>query len=229
MRMRELELLFIKYCRENQHEKVQACLTLAEDTKLDINAVDYEYDSAITAAENAAVMGHTEVIRSLAATGLVDWNKTDRYGCTPLYRALFSGHSDVVGIIVNQDLNFSIQDVDGETVAMAAVLSANARSVEILAEEEKCDCWNIPDHSGDTPLMAAIKRNFVNILMILLNCPRVNPNIPDRHGDSPVMTAIKEKNTILARMLIKCPRVDLRVKDKNGSSLQRVTRYEELQ
>ena len=40
---------------------------------------------------------------------------------------------------------------------------------------------------------------------------------------------IKEKNTILARMLIKCPRVDLRVKDKNGSSLQRVTRYEELQ
>ena len=182
--MRELELLFIKYCRENQHEKVQACLTLAEDAKLDINAaVDCDYDGVITAADLAAARGHTEVIRSLAASGLVDWNKTDRLGFTPLYRALFSGHSDVVRIIINQDVNFSFQDIDGETVAMAAVLSANARCVEILAEEEKCDCWNIPDHSGDTPLMAAIRRNSVNILMILLNCPRVDPNIPDQQGD----------------------------------------------
>ena len=36
--MREAELLFIKSCRDNKPEKVQAYLTLADDLKIDVNA-----------------------------------------------------------------------------------------------------------------------------------------------------------------------------------------------
>ena len=49
---------------------------------------------------------------------------------------------------------------------------------------------------------------MVDILKILLNCPRVDPNLLDKDGNSPVMKAVKE-DTTMARLLIKCPGVDL--------------------
>ena len=65
------ELLFIKSCKENKPEEVLAYLILAKSLKIDINSVD---DDGWTAAHIAAMEGHTEVIRILAATGKVDWN-----------------------------------------------------------------------------------------------------------------------------------------------------------
>lgn len=88
--MSKNELLFINSCVKNKSEKVQSYLNLAEDLEIDINAVD---EVGWTAAHRAAEEGHTEVIRILAATGLVDWNKGNHYGqyghiTTPLHRAL---------------------------------------------------------------------------------------------------------------------------------------------
>ena len=96
--------------------------------------------------------GHTEVIRILTDTGLVSWNKVDRGGWTPLHLALWCGHSDVAGIIMKQDsINLSLKTKYGGTVAMAAVIGWSLRCVEILAEQENCDYWNIPDNDGCWP------------------------------------------------------------------------------
>ena len=225
--MREVELLFIKSYRENQPEKVQAYLTLADDLKIDVNAVD-EY--GLTAAHSAAWFGHTEVIRILADYGLVNWNKADYSGFTPLHRALWSGHSDVAEIIMRQDnIDFSLKTKSGHTVAMAAVLGGSLRCVEILTENQNCDCWNIPGEDGVTPLMwaIAIRLEKKDIHQVLLKCPRVDPNLKNKDGNSPLMKAIKEKKTAMARLLIQCPRVDLRTRDRNGASLQRIARWEE--
>ena len=158
--MRKLELLFIKYCGDNQLEKAQAYLTLAKDAELDINAVD---EDGLTAAYWAVQEEHTEVIRILAATGQVDWNKGDPYRCTPLHLALGWGKFEVARIIVKQgNINFSLQTHHGETVAMAAVAGGSALCVNLLAEQENCDSWNIPDNDGDTPLMVALRRRRVS-------------------------------------------------------------------
>ena len=223
--MREAELLFIKSCRENKPRKVHAYLTLAQDLEIDVNAVDA---LGRTAAYWAAQAGHTEVIRILASTGLVDWNKADRSGFTPLHGALYGKHFDVAGIIVKQgNVNFSVRTIIGRTLPLTAVIGGSVRCVEILAERQDCDSWNIPDNNGDTPLMEAIRWEKRDILQVLLNCPRVDPNFMDQDGNSPLMMAIKEKKTAMARLMIKCPRVDLSARDSNGATLQRIARWEE--
>ena len=225
---RKAELSFIKYCNDNNLEKVQAYLTLAEDLEVDINAVDDYGDSA---AHWAASNGHTEVTRILAATGLVDWNKRNNYGWTPLHLALYWGYFEVAGIIMEQsNIDFSLKiRISGWTLAGVAVKMGSTRSVELLAEREDCDSWNIPDNDGDSPLMLAIVRKKKDSLRVLLNCPRVDPSLKDRDGDCPVMKAIKNEETAMARMLIQCPRVDLATRDSNGASLEKMARWEKIE
>ena len=224
--MSKNELLFMKSCGENKPKEVQAFLNLAKTLEIDINAVD---EFGATAAYKAAMLGHTEIIKILAATGLVDWNKGSLKSYTPLNVALAFGHSDVVGIIVKQDnINFTLQTHRaGWTLAIAAVFGGNITCVEILAKQENCDCWNIPNRDGVTPLMEIIRKKKMDVLKILLNCPRVDPNLKDQYGNSPVMEAIKMKESAMAIMMIKCPRVDLETKDRNGASLQRIARWKE--
>jgi len=199
---------------------------LAEDLKINLNAVD---DLGRTGAGFAALEGHTEVIRLLAATGKVDWNFGNNLGYTPLHLALFGGHFDVAAIIVQQDnVDLSLETRGRYTVANVAVYGGKTRCVKLLAELETCDSWNIPDFLGSTPLLLAISRDYKDILKTLLNCPRVDPNQLDKDGNSPVMKAVKEEKTDLAMLLVRCPRVDLGTKDRNGASLQRIAREKGL-
>ena len=114
--------------------------------------------------------------------------------------------------------------VAGNTLPLLAVAGGSVACVKILAKQEACDCWNIPDQDGDTPIMYSIRVGSSDILKILLKCPRVDPNMKDADGDSPVIKAIREEKVTLARRLIKCPRVDLGVKDANGKSLRKIAR-----
>ena len=61
----------VKFAGENNLKKVQACL----DLEVDVNAAASDDPFNNTAAHVAARRGHSEVIRLLAATGQVDWNK----------------------------------------------------------------------------------------------------------------------------------------------------------
>ena len=68
------------------------------------------------------------------------------------------------------------------------------KSVETLAAQEKCKCWNVPDSDGDTPVLEALKTNKMDILQILLKCPRVDLSCRDAEGWSLVFRAIAMNN-----------------------------------
>ena len=60
-------------------------------------------------------------MRILAETGKVDWNKRNKWGCSPLYYALSKGQSDIVEIIVKQpnaNIDYNIKTNGGETLAL---------------------------------------------------------------------------------------------------------------
>ena len=114
-------------------------------------------------------------MRVLARTGKVDWNIRDIWGRTPLYCALTKGHSDIVDILVKiPGIDFNVKTEDGETLAQVAVKNGVLRNVETLANQEKFDCWNVPDKNGDTPVMMALKSGKTDIVKILVRCPRVD-------------------------------------------------------
>ena len=129
----------------------------------------------------------------------MDWNLRGSWGRTPLYLAIEMEHRDIVDLIVQQpniDYNVKTTLGRGETVAHIAVTRGHARFVETLAALERCDCWNVPDHRGDTPIMWAFKAAETEalkteILEILLRCPRVDLSCRDKGGWSLVFRAIQ--------------------------------------
>ena len=127
----------------------------------------------------------------LAGTGLVDWNKRNIWGQTPLALALAGGHSDVVHLLVEQtDVDFSVRNNYGQTLAQLAVLAGDLNCVETLAAEEDCDCWNVPDENGDTPVMLALKEGKTDLVILLASCPRVDLTTTDGEGWSLVFRLI---------------------------------------
>ena len=221
------ELLFSKSCEMNDVDKVGAWLTLADDLKVDINAAN---DSGFTAAHLAARGGHTKIIQMLADTGMVNLNKETnglrKKGLTALSLALQKGHFQVAALIMEQDkINFRTENSNiGGTVAGYAI-EGGLHCVQLLANMEKFDCWNIPDKFCMTPIEHAILNKQFEILKILLNCPRVDPNLLS-YGNSPVMKAVKDEKTAIAMMLIRNPRVDLRTRDIDNNTLQKIARWE---
>ena len=110
-----------------------------------------------TAAHWAGRWGQTECVRILAQTDrLVHWNKRNEWGQTPLHLALINGHSEIVDIIVQQpNIDYDVKTYDGEYLAQV-VDGQDVKCVETLAAQEKCQCWNVPDSDGDTPVLMAL-------------------------------------------------------------------------
>ena len=141
---------------------------------LDIN---YQTEAGVTAVHRACRESQTECVRILAETDRVDWNKADEWGRTPLSWALIKGLSDVVDIVLQQpNIDYNVKTGFGVTLAHAAVRGGDVKCVETLVAQERCDCWNVPNIHGDTPIMKAIKENKVNIFKILTKCERVDLN-----------------------------------------------------
>ena len=81
--------------------------------EVDVNVNDTTFDGRdFTGAFWAASFGHTEVIRILAATGMVDWKKGDSTGLTPLHMALFNGRDEVADDCHQDDGDCLGQDDD---------------------------------------------------------------------------------------------------------------------
>ena len=182
---------FVYYCANNQVDMV--IISLARG--VDVNRNGFFYLGGWTAALLASNEGHTEIVRILAETGRVDWNKGNIRDMIPLYWALEAGCSGIVDIIVKQpniDWNYRIDfDDDGDTLAHAALMGGDEKCVETLAALEIFDCWNLPNKDGDTPVMGAVKRNWTEIVEILLRCPRVDLNCRDKKGLSLVFRAVQ--------------------------------------
>ena len=98
-----------------------------------------------------------------------------------------------------------IRTEDGDTLGHTAIRRGVAEHVETLAAQERCDCWNIPDKNGDTPVMTALKwgrRGRTEIVEILLRCPRVDLSCRDEEGWSLVFRAIQRNK--LGKIMLKC-------------------------
>ena len=54
------------------------------------------------------------------------------------------------------------------------------KCVETLAAQERCDSWNVPDRNRDSPIMMALRRNRIDIVKVLTNCPHVDLNVVNR-------------------------------------------------
>ena len=160
---------------------------LVQAPGIDLN---WQNSAGWTAAHYAARVS-AACVEVLAGVPGVDWNRKDNLGWTPLYWALSCGNVDGARtILAIPGVDCRVRANDGRTLAHAAVcrFGASVEFVELMLGVEEVE-WNDKDVEGDTPLMAALKRNKLDIAKVLLQCPRVDVSVPDDGGQTPEMWA----------------------------------------
>ena len=172
---------FLKYCWENELEKVKVCLT----RNVDISTVSE--DGCWSALTIAAYKNYLDLLNLLLSQPEININQT----CTsapdvtlpfglPLTALMFAcgaGNSDIVSRLVEEeDLAINYQTLDGLTAAHLACHHGHTECVRLLARTGKVD-WNIQDTSGDTPLHFAIRGGHCDIVDIIVKIPGINFNV----------------------------------------------------
>lgn len=94
-------------------------------------------DSAVMLA---ALRGKLEIVAALVAAGA----DLDPEGWTPLIYAAFEGHTEIVRLLLQQDVDIDARAPNGMTALMAAARNGYAESVQLLMDEDA-------DHEARTP------------------------------------------------------------------------------
>jgi len=91
---------------------------------------------------------------------------------------------------------------------------------EVLDATEIQELLNNPlvdvneSYFGHTPCHLAITRKNAELLSLLLQCPRTDPNIPNRYHATPLYCSLRHSATL--EVLLQTERVDVNIPNKNG-------------
>ena len=179
-----------------------------------------------TLAELAVRTRDLSVVEALAAEESFDcWNLPGCDGLTPVMSVLERGAKEMFEILTRcprVDLNSA--NKRGDTVANIAVESGHVECVEILlAEQERCQSWNVRNKDGNTPVMTAVSNSnfgpqYLEIFKILARDPRVDLNKRDSRGETMIQVAIVKGLVEWVETLAREDRCQLNDPDEAGQT-----------
>ena len=138
---------------------------LVEEKKVDVDAMT---SYGMTALHNAALNGHTEIVKILV-DAKADVDIQNIYGYTALSYAALNGHTEIVKILVDAKADVDIQNFLGNTALSHAALNGYTEIVKILVDA-KADV-DVQDSSGYTALMHVIEKDGQdNVLQGVAGC-----------------------------------------------------------
>ncbi|XP_073677307.1 L-asparaginase [Garra rufa] len=130
--------------------------------KMNINSVDYDGN---TVMHRACEKGRTDMVKYLLPIGAT-WQKTNRFGCTPLHLAIKNKHYDVIKLLIVEGATVSLHPVQIGTELIKAVQTKNSQLL---------DAWylagidmNQGDYNGQTALHAAVEKRDKKMVSKLL-------------------------------------------------------------
>lgn len=143
-------------------------------------------------------MGHKNIISLLLKKG-ANINSVDKYGFTPLVRAIYANHRDIVSYLLAHKSDVNIPDKFPEdTPLMAAALFGDTYIMSQLITHG-ADV-NGENKQRDTALTYAIYNNHKGAISLLLK-HKANANAEGREGNTPLRSAVtygdKEMVTLL--------------------------------
>lgn len=120
----------------------------------------------------------------------------DEYGNTPLMIALFEGSAKSIKKCIEEEKDFSRQNVNGANALMEAI--HRGKSMKVLLS--KTPDLKAKNSNGLTALQLAIIFKRTSIAREILEKDPATASIPDNDGNTPMMTAcyIGNKSIIIA-------------------------------
>lgn len=180
----------------------------------DFNQVDNQGKSAL---EFAFKGNHWRVVKALLDKG-VDPDKQMGMECreTLLMRASSLGCLEMVGVLLDSDVDRDQADLFGQTALMHAALKNQVEVAKLLLERG-ADMNKVHSY-GRTALMLATERGYLEMVQVLLNSASVDVNAMDQGGNTALAIAFVKRNLEMISALLKSGANPDRV-DRQGMSL----------
>jgi ankyrin repeat protein len=160
-------------------------------------------DSLNTELLNAAEAGNKTKVEALVAKG-ADLDAKDKYGWTPLHRAVFNGKNDTAALLIAKGADVNARNHDGDTPLHKAVTKETA---ELLIT--KGADVNARNYDGETPLYKAVNKEMAELLIT----KGADVNAKANDGGTPLHH--KAANKDVAELLI-LKGADVNARDNDG-------------
>jgi ankyrin repeat protein len=148
----------------------------------------------------------------------IDINTEDIHGEYPLITAFCYDHLDLFKYLISRGANCHIKSNGNTLLSMAIDDSDNTKYIKCLLKK-KIDI-NEKDVNENYPLMKAIKKNNINIVILLVHYGLkhgVDMNVMDINGNTPLILSYRLEYYEIFKFLIKY--LDINQRDSNGNSL----------
>ncbi|KAJ5071740.1 ankyrin repeat and protein kinase domain-containing protein [Anaeramoeba ignava] len=146
-------------------------------------------------------------------------NSIDRTKCSPLSLSINEGKVQIFNLLLQQNPDFSFQDLEGNTFLHTAILQNQDDIAKIILEKSLVDI-NPTNHQQITPLHLCSKTGNSVMIGELLKFG-ANPNLLDSENQTPLGIAIQNGHIQVIFMLLtsqtKIP-VNLNIQDSKGRS-----------
>ena len=179
-----------------------------------VNVNEKNY-AGITPLTIAAEKGNMEIIKMLVEDGKAVVNDPSSYGVTPLIAAAEAGNDKVVEYLIAQGADVTAKDDLGKTALIYAIGFDNPKLISSLIKLDN-KAVNLPDNSGNTPLIYAAQKGLVNnIKLLLANGAKVDYRNPAT-GLCALSAAAAEDQSAATRLLVRTGKADVNLPDLSG-------------
>jgi ankyrin repeat protein len=178
-----------------------------------------------TALMSEAAKGHIDTVQALLDKGADIDATTDESGCTTLMLAAWYGHTAIVQALLNKGAKVNMKSDSGKTALMAASFQGNTEIVKLLKRVEginskllaairnyniykvcallnKGATTNADDEDGQTALMFAARKGYMDIVQILL-AKGADVKAKSHYGATALMWAEMNRHYEIAELLKK--------------------------
>ena len=191
--------------------------------------IDAQDSLGNTAMMYAALGGNRVIVAQLLEEG-ASVNVTRYTGSSALHTAAFQGNVDIIKILLRRtDLDVNVVDPSQRLNAlMLATAHGNTTVVECLLSRDDL-CPNL--RSNKSALMIAAIEDQVEIVVLLLNDPRVSIDDQDDSGDTALMLAASYGHTTVVEKLLDAgadANITDGIEDGGGTPLLRAIDYNRL-
>jgi len=206
--------IYTPYKNYNKRRNDIISLLLKSD-KLDINLKNFWGNTAFI---KACRYNNIEVIELLLQHPKIDINVQNNLGNTAYITCCKFGYVNIIKKLHKfKNLNIHLQNLYGKTAFMTSIY--NYKTIKELLKHEDIDV-NILSTNNITTLMIVINSS-VDIVNLLLQCPKIDINLQDWNGNTALMYCCKQMNierVDIIKKILQHPKIDINLYNKCGQT-----------